>query len=175
MPGVLLLRFSSLGDVVLATAAARALKRRDPQAKVVLATKAAFAPLLATAPDVLGSFSLIGPAPGISVIKPDVQAPGVRILAAINNRTLPDGDGNPVPPRGADAAGMLDGTSMATMQKIEMDVGTSTVPLARITPPSTAAQPNTRLLHSMMCSSVCASSITGSLVMNSAIRWRENK
>lgn len=48
----LLLRFSSLGDVVLATSAARELKRRQPQAQVVFATKAAFAPILAGHPDI---------------------------------------------------------------------------------------------------------------------------
>jgi subtilisin family serine protease len=69
---------------------------------------------LAQTPDVLGTFSLLGPAPGIAMIKPDLQAPGVRILASVNNRNLPDGDGNPVAPNGADAVGMLDGTSMAT-------------------------------------------------------------
>ena len=42
----LIVRFSSLGDVVLATAAAAYLKARRPQAKVCFATKAAFAPLL---------------------------------------------------------------------------------------------------------------------------------
>ncbi len=48
----LLLRFSSLGDVVLATSAARELKRRRPQAHVVFATKAAFAPILQGQPDI---------------------------------------------------------------------------------------------------------------------------
>jgi heptosyltransferase-2 len=50
-PKVLLLRFSSLGDVVLATAAARAVKEQRPAATVFLATKAAFAPLLEGQPD----------------------------------------------------------------------------------------------------------------------------
>jgi heptosyltransferase-2 len=50
-PKILLLRFSSLGDVVLATAAARAVKEQRPKAKVILATKAAFAPLLEGQPD----------------------------------------------------------------------------------------------------------------------------
>ncbi|HTB33436.1 MAG TPA: glycosyltransferase family 9 protein [bacterium] len=50
-PKVLLLRFSSLGDVVLATAAARAVKEQRPRSQVILATKAAFAPLLEGQPD----------------------------------------------------------------------------------------------------------------------------
>jgi heptosyltransferase-2 len=50
-PKILLLRFSSLGDVVLATAAARAVKEQLPQARVYLGTKAAFAPLLGGQPD----------------------------------------------------------------------------------------------------------------------------
>jgi hypothetical protein len=61
------------------------------------------------------------------------------------------------------------------MQKIEISVGTSTEPLARMIPDSTEAMPKITLLHSMMCSSVCASSITGSLVMKKPIRWRENR
>ncbi|MGH7441869.1 MAG: glycosyltransferase family 9 protein, partial [bacterium] len=47
----LLIRFSSLGDVVLATAAARRIKERRPDARVVFATKAAFAPILDRQPD----------------------------------------------------------------------------------------------------------------------------
>ncbi|HET7778949.1 MAG TPA: S8 family serine peptidase [Rudaea sp.] len=55
-------------------------------------------------PDALGSFSLIGPA-FTNVIKPDVQAPGVQILAAIAN----DNSAN-----GPNLVGLYDGTSMAT-------------------------------------------------------------
>jgi len=55
-------------------------------------------------PDALGSFSLIGPS-FTNVIKPDVQAPGVSILAAIQN----DNSAN-----GANRVGLMDGTSMAT-------------------------------------------------------------
>ena len=62
------------------------------------------------------------------------------------------------------------GTSTSAMQAIEIAVGTSTEPLARITPDSTACMPKITVLHSMMCSSVCASAITGSLVMKKAIR-----
>jgi heptosyltransferase-2 len=51
MEKYLLLRFSSLGDVVLATSAARLIKERRPEARVVLLTKAAFAPILAAQPD----------------------------------------------------------------------------------------------------------------------------
>ena len=52
MSAFLLLRFSSLGDVVLATAAARWIRRRRPASRVIVATKAAFAPILASHPDV---------------------------------------------------------------------------------------------------------------------------
>ena len=61
------------------------------------------------------------------------------------------------------------------MQKIEMAVGTSTAPLERMMPPSSDWKPNTRLLHSMMCSRVCASSITGGLVTKALTRCRENR
>lgn len=54
-------------------------------------------------PDVLANFSLLGPA-GIDVIKPDVQAPGVNILAAIDN----DGSAD-----GPSLVGLMSGTSMA--------------------------------------------------------------
>lgn len=55
-------------------------------------------------PDVLAGFSLIGPA-DFDVVKPDVQAPGVAILAAYAN----DGSAG-----GPDLVGLMDGTSMAT-------------------------------------------------------------
>ena len=55
-------------------------------------------------PDMLAGFSLLGPV-GINVIKPDVQAPGVDILAAIAN----DGSAN-----GPNLVALYDGTSMAT-------------------------------------------------------------
>lgn len=57
-----------------------------------------------TQPDVLANFSLLGPA-DINVIKPDVQAPGVNILAAIAN----DGSAE-----GPDLVALYNGTSMAT-------------------------------------------------------------
>lgn len=57
--------------------------------------------------DALASFSLIGPAT-FDVIKPDVQAPGVSILAAFNNAR------NPGAPLGVNNIAFDDGTSMAT-------------------------------------------------------------
>ena len=59
---------------------------------------------LPTQPDVLADFSLLGPA-YFDVIKPDVQAPGVNILAAVAN----DGTSN-----GPNLVALYDGTSMAT-------------------------------------------------------------
>jgi hypothetical protein len=55
-------------------------------------------------PDQLAVFSLLGPAP-IDVMKPDVQAPGTNILAAVAN----DGTAN-----GPNVVALFDGTSMAT-------------------------------------------------------------
>lgn len=55
-------------------------------------------------PDSLGNFSLLGPS-FTNVIKPDVQAPGVQILAAIAN----DNSAN-----GPNLVALYDGTSMAT-------------------------------------------------------------
>jgi len=57
-----------------------------------------------TQPDVLAGFSLLGPAT-TPLIKPDVQAPGVNILAAIAN----DGTAG-----GPDLVALFNGTSMAT-------------------------------------------------------------
>lgn len=57
-----------------------------------------------TQPDRLAGFSLLGPV-GINVIKPDVQAPGVNILASIAN----DGSAN-----GPNLVALYNGTSMAT-------------------------------------------------------------
>jgi subtilisin family serine protease len=55
-------------------------------------------------PDVLAGFSLLGPA-WVDVMKPDVQAPGVSILAAVANDGTADGP---------DDVAFFDGTSMAT-------------------------------------------------------------
>lgn len=59
---------------------------------------------LPTQPDVLADFSLLGPS-SFDLVKPDVEAPGVNILAAYAN----DGSAD-----GADKVGLLSGTSMAT-------------------------------------------------------------
>jgi hypothetical protein len=57
--------------------------------------------------DSLASFSLLGPAT-FDVIKPDVQAPGISILAAFNNARTPGA------PLGVNNIAFDDGTSMAT-------------------------------------------------------------
>lgn len=51
-PSILIVRFSSLGDVVMATSAARYIRARWPEAKVYFATKPAFAPILEAQPDI---------------------------------------------------------------------------------------------------------------------------
>jgi hypothetical protein len=55
-------------------------------------------------PDSLANFSLLGPS-FTNVVKPDVQAPGVQILAAIANDNTTNGP---------NLVGLYDGTSMAT-------------------------------------------------------------
>ena len=47
---VLLVRFSSIGDILLTTPLVRALARRHPEAKLVYVTKRAMAPLVADNP-----------------------------------------------------------------------------------------------------------------------------
>jgi len=47
---VLLVRFSSIGDILLTTPLVRALARRHPDAKLVYVTKRAMAPLVADNP-----------------------------------------------------------------------------------------------------------------------------
>ncbi len=61
------------------------------------------------------------------------------------------------------------------MASIDRAVGTSTVPLARIRPDSTIDMPMITLLHSMMCSSVCAISTTTGSVMKRPITGRESR
>lgn len=56
--GILIVRFSSLGDVVMATAAARSLREALPQVRLYFATKPAFAPILQGQPDLDGVLSL---------------------------------------------------------------------------------------------------------------------
>ncbi len=57
-------------------------------------------------PDVLGSFSSRGPAGVYNLLKPDVTAPGVSVLAAISGTTLAPGSENLVD--------LYNGTSMAS-------------------------------------------------------------
>ena len=47
-PELLAIRFSSLGDIVLALPALALLRERSPAARIVLATKESYAPLAAT-------------------------------------------------------------------------------------------------------------------------------
>ena len=50
MPTFLVIRFSSIGDILMTTPAVRALKQQVPGARVLFATKPAYAPLLAANP-----------------------------------------------------------------------------------------------------------------------------
>ncbi len=56
-------------------------------------------------PDVLGDFSSRGPAGTFDLVKPDITAPGVRILAAVAGETITGSE---------DAVGLMNGTSMAS-------------------------------------------------------------
>lgn len=56
--GILIVRFSSLGDVVMATAAARSLRQALPRARIHFATKPAYAPILQGQPDLDGVLEL---------------------------------------------------------------------------------------------------------------------
>jgi heptosyltransferase-2 len=52
MPEVLVVRFGSLGDVILTTPLVRAIRRAHPDARITYLTKPAYGPLLATDPNV---------------------------------------------------------------------------------------------------------------------------
>jgi len=67
------------------------------------------------------------------------------------------------------------GTSTSARHRIEISVGTSTEPLARMMPASAEPMPKITVLHSITCSSVCAISITSGRVMNRPISGRENR
>ncbi|MEH6417799.1 S8 family serine peptidase [Pseudomonas sp. CGJS7] len=56
-------------------------------------------------PDVLAGFSSRGPAVGLDLIKPDVTAPGVNVLAVISGTTVTGSE---------NVVGLLSGTSMAS-------------------------------------------------------------
>lgn len=75
---ILIVRFSSLGDVVMATAAARHLRAQRPQAKLYFATKAAFAPVLEAQPDLDGVLTLDGDGVGGLVRK--ARAAGITAV-----------------------------------------------------------------------------------------------
>lgn len=75
-PNILIARFSSLGDVVMATSAARFLRTRWPEAKVHFATKAAFAPLLEGSPD-LDEVWELGPS-GLGGLLARARAAGIN-------------------------------------------------------------------------------------------------
>ena len=60
---------------------------------------------LPNTPDALGAFSSRGPVSGFDLIKPDVTAPGVQILAAVSGTALTGSE---------NALALYDGTSMAT-------------------------------------------------------------
>jgi subtilisin family serine protease len=60
---------------------------------------------LANTPDVLASFSSRGPAATFSVVKPDITAPGVDVLAVMSGTTLTGSE---------QLVGLMSGTSMAS-------------------------------------------------------------
>ena len=70
---VLVLRFSSLGDVVLTTAIFPNLRKRWPHAKIAVATKAAFAPVFDGNPNVDEVFQLDGPGRTFSQLVLDLR------------------------------------------------------------------------------------------------------
>ncbi len=63
-PSILLVRFSSIGDILLTTPLIRALRARHPGARIDALTKAAFAPLLADNPHLT---TVLAPAEGESL------------------------------------------------------------------------------------------------------------
>lgn len=66
-PRILLVRFSSIGDILLTTPLIRALRARHPAARIDAVTKAAFAPLLADNPH-LDTVVALAPGQGIPAL-----------------------------------------------------------------------------------------------------------
>jgi ADP-heptose:LPS heptosyltransferase len=74
-PQILIVRFGSLGDVVLTTPLVRAIRRRHPDAAITYVTKSAYAPVLANHPHLDAVRAL---APGNSVVELARSLRGVR-------------------------------------------------------------------------------------------------
>jgi heptosyltransferase-2 len=73
VPRILLVRFSSIGDILLTTPLIRALRARHPGARIDALTKAAFAPLLADNPR-LNSVLTIDPAESLAALAARLRA-----------------------------------------------------------------------------------------------------
>lgn len=74
-PRILLVRFSSIGDILLTTPLIRALRARHPGARLDALTKAAFAPLLADNPH-LDSVISLAPGEGVVALASRLRAAG---------------------------------------------------------------------------------------------------
>ena len=67
------------------------------------------------------------------------------------------------------------GNSMPNTATMLINIGTNTVPLARMMPAKMPPAPKNNTLHYTMCSNSPPNFTTAASVMNKAIKWSENK
>ena len=90
-PNVLAVRFSSIGDVLLTTPLLRAIRRRHPESRITVLTKAAYAPLIEDNPHV-DEVIPIGPGQSLPQLAARIRGTGYTHLldlhGSLRSRTL---------------------------------------------------------------------------------------
>ena len=91
MLSILLVRFSSIGDVILTTPLVRALRRRHPEAELTFVTKRAFVPLVSDNPHLTGVVALEPDEPVRHLarrLKPLAPTHGLDLHGSLRSRAL---------------------------------------------------------------------------------------
>lgn len=84
VPNVLVVRFSSIGDVLLTTPLVRSIRQRHPEARITMVTKRAFAPLLSDNPRVDRVVAL-DPSGSLARIGAELRAEGFTHLLDLHD------------------------------------------------------------------------------------------
>lgn len=84
VPNILLVRFSSIGDVLLTTPLLRALRRRHPEARITMLTKRAYAPLLEDNPH-LSEIIALQPDQSLPSLAAELRASGFSHLLDLHD------------------------------------------------------------------------------------------